>query len=125
MPKFATVDERLAALDPDRRRVMDQIRETVRGAAAGATESIAYDMPAYRTADGRFLVSFDAYRGHYSLFPASAVVIERLGDAVRPYVAGKGTFRFPARDPLPLDLIRQIVQIRVAETSAAASPGDG
>ena len=121
MPKFATVDERLATLDPDRRAVMEGLRATVRKAAPDAAEVIAYDMPAYRSADGRFIVSFDAYRAHYSLFPASDIVVERLGDEVRPFVSGKGTLRFPARDPLPLDLIRRIVEIRVEETNAADS----
>jgi uncharacterized protein YdhG (YjbR/CyaY superfamily) len=117
MPKFATVDERLAALPQDRRGVMEDLRRTVRDAAPDATEAIAYDMPALRTPAGRFLVSYDAFKRHYSLFPASAVVLERLGDEARRYAAGKGTFQFPASEPVPLDLIRRIVEVRVEETA--------
>jgi uncharacterized protein YdhG (YjbR/CyaY superfamily) len=118
MPKFATVDDRLADLAPDRRAVMEELRRTVRAAAPDATETIAYDMPALRTQAGRFLVSYDAYKRHYSLFPASAMVLDRLGDEARRYTAGKGTFQFPAREPVPMDLVRRIVEVRLEETRA-------
>ena len=118
MSRFATVDEYLASLPEDRRNAMQELRGAVRAAAPEATESIAYDMPALRTG-GQFLVSYAAYKRHYSLFPASEAVVERLGADVEPYLAGKGTIRFPAGAPLPLDLIARIVAIRVEESAAA------
>jgi uncharacterized protein YdhG (YjbR/CyaY superfamily) len=45
-------------------------------------------------------------------------MVDQLGDELAPYLAGKGTIRFPASRPLPLDLIRRIVEIRVAENDA-------
>ena len=119
MGTWSTVDEYLAALPDDRRARLQGLRETVHAAAAGAgaTEVIAYDMPALRL-DGRFLVSYAAYRRHDSLFPASEGVESGLADEIRPYLAGKGTIRFPVSEPLPLDLIRRIVEIRVREHGA-------
>ena len=112
-----TVDEYLAALPADRRGPMAQLRATIRAAAPDATEVITYKMPGFKR-NGRFLVSYDAFKQHYSLFPSSDPIIDALGDRVRPYVAGKGTLRFPADQPLPLDLITEIVKIRVAENDA-------
>ena len=119
MGTWSTVDEYLAALPDDRRARLQELRATVQAAAAdsGATEVIAYDMPALRL-DGRFLVSYAAYRRHDSLFPASEGVESELADEIRPYLAGKGTIRFPASEPLPLDLIRRIVEIRMREHGA-------
>jgi uncharacterized protein YdhG (YjbR/CyaY superfamily) len=97
---------------------MSQLRETIRAAAPDATETIAYGMPAFRSHAGQFLVSFAAFKAHYSLFPASGAVIEQLGDEVAPYLAGKGTIRFPANEPLPLSTVSRIVKIRLAETAA-------
>jgi uncharacterized protein YdhG (YjbR/CyaY superfamily) len=88
-------------------------------AAPEAVESLAYKMPAFRSHGGQFLVSYDAYKHHYSLFPASEHVVEGLGDEIVPYLAGKGTIRFPASKPIPTDLIRRIVEIRVAENARA------
>jgi uncharacterized protein YdhG (YjbR/CyaY superfamily) len=43
-----------------------------------------------------------------------------VGEELRPYLSGKGTIRFPADRPLPLDLVRRIVEARVAEVAAEA-----
>lgn len=114
----ATVDEYLATLPADRRAAMEELRTAIRAAAPEATETIAYKMPAYRSHGDQFLVSFDAYKNHYSLFPASEAVVDRLGDEIARYLAGKGTIRFPADRPIPVDLVRRIVEIRVAENAA-------
>src|SRR3954468_23565585 len=113
------VDAYLDRLAPDRRAVMDQFREIIRSAAPEAAELIAYDMPAFHTADGRFLMSYDAYQRHYSLFPASGAVVAALGDEIAPYLSGKATLRFPDGKPIPLDLVRRVVEVRVREMAAA------
>jgi uncharacterized protein YdhG (YjbR/CyaY superfamily) len=119
MAEPTTVDEYLATLPPDRRAVMEDLRRTIRAAAPDADEVITYKMPGFKS-NGRFLVSYDAYKAHYSVFPASQVVVDTLGDEVRPYVAGQGTLRFPASRPIPLDTIAKLVRIRLEELEGAA-----
>ena len=118
MDRDPGVDAHLARLTGEQRTVLEKLRQTVRAAAPEATEVIAYDMPALRL-HGRFLVSYDAYRRHVSLFPASEAVQAALGAELEPYLAGKGTIRFPAGRPIPLDLVARIVQIRVEEVGRA------
>jgi uncharacterized protein YdhG (YjbR/CyaY superfamily) len=101
---------------------MEQLRGTIRSAAPDAAEAIAYNMPAFRLG-GRFLVSYEAYTRHYSLFPWSDGMVEELGEEMKPYAVGKGTIRFPANQPIPFDLVRRIVEIRNREVSAA-QPAD-
>jgi uncharacterized protein YdhG (YjbR/CyaY superfamily) len=113
-----TVAEYLDGLPGDRRDRFQRLRAAVRAAATDAEEVMAYDMPAYRVG-GRFLCSIGAYAKHDSLFPASRVVIDRLGDEVAPYVKGRGTLRFPVRAPLPLDLVGRVVGIRLEELAGA------
>ena len=110
-----SVDAYLATLLPDRRAAFETLRQAVKAGAPDATEGIAYQMPALRSADGRFLVSYAAYKAHYSLFPASAVVVDALGDELAPYLSGEATIRFPASKPIPLDLVTRIVELRVVE----------
>ena len=109
-----TVDAYLADLPAVRREELERLRATIRAAAPDATESIAYQMPAFRMGK-RFLVSYAAFQRHTSLFPASAAVVDALGEAIRPFLHGKGTIRFPADRPIPLDLVTRIVTIRLAE----------
>jgi uncharacterized protein YdhG (YjbR/CyaY superfamily) len=113
----ATVDEYMAALPGDRRAVMEELRRTVTAAAPEATETIAYGMPALRTQGDRFLLSYDAFKRHYSLFPASDAVVEALGQELAPYLAGKGTIRFPSDRPIPLALVTKVVTVRLEETA--------
>ena len=122
-PAPTTVDEYIASIAEDRRPGLITLREAVQAGAPEATEVIAYRMPALRSHGGQFLVSFDAYRDHYSLFPASEAVVEELGDALTPHLAGKGTIQFRADEPIPAALVTRIVQIRFAENAAAAKGG--
>lgn len=112
------VDAYIAALPEEKRSAMQQLREALTTAAPEAEETIAYNMPALRLS-GRFFMSFDAFKNHYSLFPATDAMSDELGAELAPYVSGKGTLRFNAREPLPLELIRRIVAIRLAEFEAA------
>jgi uncharacterized protein YdhG (YjbR/CyaY superfamily) len=117
----ATIEAYLAALPDERRAVMEELRQAINAAAPEATETIAYGMPALRSHGGRFLVSYGAYKNHYSLFPASGAAVTALGEELTPYVAGKGTIRFPASRPIPLEMVTKIVKIRLAEVGARPS----
>jgi len=114
-----TVDEFFAALPEPKREAMEILRRTIRAAAPDADEVITYKMPGFMR-HGRFLVSYDAFKTHYSLFPASDEVIRGLGDDIAPYIAGKSTIRFPASRPIPADLVTKVIRIRLAESDAAA-----
>lgn len=122
MATVASVDAYLADLADDRRAAIETLRQTIKAAAPDATETIAYDMPAFRM-NGHFLVSYAAFKNHYSLFPASGAVIEALGKELAPYLVGSGTIRFPVvkSDPIPVALVTKVVVIRVAEIAARKS----
>ena len=121
MAAIASVEEYLDSLPDDRRAVVETLRQTINAAAPEATEVIAYQMPALRSQGGRFLVSYAAYKAHYSLFPASDAVVEALGAEIEPYLAGRGTIRFPASRPIPTGLVTKVVKIRVAENAGRGS----
>src|SRR2546423_15278175 len=112
--KPISVDDYLAALPDTPRAVLEELRATIRAAAPKATETISYEMPAFKQ-DGRFLVSYAAFKDHCSLYPATSAVMETLGDELKPYVSGKGTLRFQADEPIPAALVKKIVKLRLEE----------
>lgn len=114
-----SVDDYLAALPDERRAALEGLGQTIRAAAPEATETISYQMPTFKS-HGRFLVSYAAFKNHYSLFPASEAVVDALGDELTPYLAGKGTIRFSAEDPIPSGVVTKIVKVRFAENAAVA-----
>jgi uncharacterized protein YdhG (YjbR/CyaY superfamily) len=116
MVKHGTVEAYMAALPDDQRAVLEELRATIRAAAPEATEQIAYDMPAFKV-NGRFLVSYGAYKDHFSLFPASGAVLAALGDEIAPYHTGKATIQFTADRPLTADVVTRLVGVRLEETA--------
>ena len=114
-----SVAEYLAKVPDAPRAALERLRKTIRATAPGATETISYQMPAFKL-NGRFLVSYAAFKDHCSLFPASKGVIEAHGDELRPYLSGKGTLRFTTDKPIPAALVRKIVRTRIAENAALA-----
>ena len=120
MAEPISVEDYLDALPDERRAAMEELRQTIKAAAPQATETIAYQMPALRSHGGQFLVSYAAYKRHYSLFPASGAVVEALGEELTPYLAGKGTIRFPADRPVPTALVTKVVKVRLEENAGRA-----
>jgi uncharacterized protein YdhG (YjbR/CyaY superfamily) len=122
MPTPTSVEDYLAALPEEPRAALGKLRRTIRAAAPQATERISYAMPAFEQ-NGRFLVSYAAFKDHCSLYPASTAVMETLGDELEPYFSGKGTLRFRADEPIPAALVRKIVRVRLEENAARRPAG--
>jgi uncharacterized protein YdhG (YjbR/CyaY superfamily) len=108
----ATVDEYLAQFHGEVRTRLDTMRVTVREAAPDAVEGIAYGMPAYKV-DGKPLVYFAGYDGHVGFY-ATPNGHEAFAEEFSRYRQGKGSVRFPHTEPLPTDLVRRVVEFRVA-----------
>jgi uncharacterized protein YdhG (YjbR/CyaY superfamily) len=109
-----TVEEYLAALPDAPRAALENLRKTIKAAAPEATETISYQMPAFKD-QGRSLVWYAGFKDHCSLFPASEAVMKALGKELAPYFSGKGTIRFQADKPLPAALVKKIVKVRMQE----------
>ena len=124
MVRSAEVDAYLANVPEPQRTTLESLRKQIQAAAPEATEGIAYGMPAFGQ-DGRFLVSFAAYKRHCSLFPASEGVIAEHGDQLEGHLSGRGTIRFDPQDPLPAPLVTKIVKTRLSEIERKSPGGLG
>lgn len=112
-----SVDEYLAKVPPRQRAALKKLRAAIRAAAPGATETISYQMPAFK-AHGRALVSYAAFSDHYSLFPMGTSVVAANLAKLEPYLSGKSTIRFSFEKPLPASIVRLVVKARLAENAA-------
>ena len=112
-----SVDDYLSALPEAPRAALEKLRKQIKAAAPEATETISYQMPTFKL-DGRFLVSYAAFKNHCSLFPASERMLAEYGDELEPYFSGKGTIRFTPDEPLPSALVKKIMKTRIEENAA-------
>jgi uncharacterized protein YdhG (YjbR/CyaY superfamily) len=113
--RFESVDDYMASLPDGSRAVLEQVRATLREAAPTAAETISYNIPALELG-GKPLVYFSGWKQHVSLYPipqGDAAFEQAIG----PHRAGKGTLKFALDQPLPTDLLNQIVALHLQRLS--------
>jgi uncharacterized protein YdhG (YjbR/CyaY superfamily) len=111
------VDLYIGSFPEERRLQLEAVREAIREAAPEAEEVISYRMPAYK--QHGMLVYFAGYKNHIGLYPTSSGILA-FREKLEGYKCSRGTVQFPADRPLPLKLIREIVQYRVKENKEKA-----
>jgi len=109
----SSVDEYIAGFPEDVQLILNQVRSTIRRVAPDAIESIGYGMPAYKL-NGRPLVYFAGYKGHIGFY-ATPTGHSAFSEELSKYKQGKGSVQFPLDQPMPYELIAQIVALRVVE----------
>ena len=109
-----TIDEYINMFPEDVQRILNELRQTIRDAAPEAKETINYQMPTF-TLNGN-LVHFAAFKNHIGFYP-TPTGIEAFKEDLSVYKGAKGSVQFPIDQPLPLSLIRRIVEYRVKENS--------
>ena len=115
----AQVRRYLAAQPAKQRAALRKIRATIRATAPKAIEHFSYGIPGFRL-NQRPLVWYAAFKRHVSLYPVTAPIRRELADEIVGYQTSTGTIRLPLDEPMPVTLIRKIVNARAREALAPA-----
>lgn len=110
--QFKTMDEYINAFPEDIQRILKELRQTIKEVAPEAEETINYQIPTF-TLNGN-LVHFAAFEHHIGFYPTPSGM-EAFKNELSAYKGAKGSVQFPIDEPLPLPLIRRIVEYRVKE----------
>lgn len=113
MIKFKTVDEYFLTQTPKAQPLLTILRNLVKKTVPEAVESISYAMPAYKY-HGRPLIYFAAFEHHIGVY-ATPSANTAFSHKLAQYKQGKGSIQFPIDEPLPIDLIREMIQYKVKE----------
>lgn len=110
---YKTVDEYLATFPDATKKALEEIRATIRAAAPDAREKISYQIAGFEL-NGKNLIYFAGWKNHVSIYPIPSGNDE-FNQEIAQYADGKGTLKFPLNKPLPLELVRKVVEARVTE----------
>ena len=107
------IDEYLHNLTEQERNALEHIRQIVREEVPSAEECSSYGIPGFKF-NGKYLLGFAAFKGHLSLFPTSGPIAQ-LKDKLKGYKLAKGTIQFTLDNPIPDELIKEIIKSRLAD----------
>jgi uncharacterized protein YdhG (YjbR/CyaY superfamily) len=112
--KPADIDAYIANAPHHVRPQLESIRATIQKNAPDAAEAIRYGIPTF--VQGENLVHFAGFRNHIGFYPTPSA-ISAFRERLSGYKSAKGSVQFPLDDPMPLDLIAEIVRFRLDEVS--------
>lgn len=107
MAKPTTVEQYVALFPPEVQQVLASLRAVVQEAAPEATQTISYDIIAFKVG-GKPVVYFGAWKKHIGFYPITGAVREAFAQELSAFKQGRGTVQFPLSKPMPLDLVRRL-----------------
>jgi len=113
---YESVDTYIAQFPEDIQKMLSDIRTTIQKAAPDAVESIAYGMPAYKL-NKKPIGYFAAFARHIGFY-ATPQGHEAFKARLAPYKQGKGSVQFPLTQPMPLELIEDMVRYNVERSTS-------
>jgi uncharacterized protein YdhG (YjbR/CyaY superfamily) len=111
--KPANFEMYIAPFPTETQVLLEELRSTIKNAAPEAEEIISYGMPAFRL-NKRILVYFAGHRNHIGFYPGASG-IEAFKNEISSYKWAKGTVQFQLDQPLPLELITNMVKFKIIE----------
>jgi uncharacterized protein YdhG (YjbR/CyaY superfamily) len=105
-----SVSEYIDSYPKDAAAMMKQIRATLHKAEPKLEEAIKYGFPCFMY-NGHNATYFAAIKGHVSVY---AIYNPKFKKEMAPYLAAKGTLRFPLGEKLPAGLITKALKQRIA-----------
>lgn len=106
------IDEYIAQFDIPIQEILHRTRAVIQETAPKAIEKFSYQMPTFYLKGN--LVYFAAAKKHLGFYPMPSG-IATFATELSPYKTSKGAAQFPYSQPIPYDLIKEIVAFRVAE----------
>ena len=107
----ATVEDYIAKCPQNVREIFLEIRRIVKEVVPNAEELLKWDMPSYYV-DGHKIIVAGASKNHLGIY---GIKPETFKNKLEKYKHSKGCVQFQYSEPVPYDLITEIVRHRIAE----------
>lgn len=113
-----TFAELIADADAAGAAAITAVLDRTRAQVPDLSEGVSYGVPALLHA-GRPLIGVGPHSKGYTLFPFSGSIVAAVADQLPGYRLSKGGIGFSATQPVPEQVVDQIVKLRLAEIDAA------
>jgi len=111
--KPKTIEEYIYSAPAEIQEKLWHLHDCIRTVAPGAKEELKWRMPAYSYQ--KILVTFAVFKKHIGFYPMPSA-IKAFAKELAKYKTAEGSVQFPLDKPLPLTLVKKIVQFRVKES---------
>jgi uncharacterized protein YdhG (YjbR/CyaY superfamily) len=109
------LDNYIEGFPPVVKKQLKEIRAIIKAAAPEAQELMSYGMPAYKL--NGMLVYFAGYKAHIGFYPTPSG-IKKFLPKLKAFKCSKAAVQFPIDQPLPKDLIKEIIVFRIKENKS-------
>ena len=113
-PKFNSVEEYLASVDPTRERTLRSIIDLTLTQFPELESKISWNVPTIHR-NGEYVVGACAYKRHLTFSPWSSRVIENFKVRLGKFVVWKNCFQIPVDWEIDRELVKDLVRARLAE----------
>lgn len=108
------VDRYFAGLEDPKRATLEEMRVRILEVIPDAVQGLSYGMPAFKI-EGKVVAGLAAFKSHLSYLPHSGSVLSALGEKVGGYTQTKGSLHFPVEEPLPRELVRELIEVKLRQ----------
>jgi len=113
-PKFNSVEEYLASLDPTKERTLRSVIDLILTQFPELESKISWNVPTIHR-NGKYVVGLAAYKHHLTFSPWSPRVIEDFKVRLGKFVVWKNCFQIPVDWEIDRELVKDLVRARLAE----------
>jgi len=113
--KINSVEEYILSFDTKRQSKLSILRYIIHEEIPNVEEKLVMGIPTYYY-HGK-LFSFSGQIGHYYFYPGSSA-IEKYSDDLDGHIIGRNTLSFTYETPIPEEIIKYLIKLRVKENLA-------
>ena len=122
MPKRSSVEDYFEQLPPNQRPHLDVLRELSLKADPQAREELKWNLPNYVRGDNNRLWMLQNFKNHCSLrFSPPFFATQKEAVDAAGYESGAGFIKLPYTRELPTELLKALMQARIADFEANGS----
>ena len=113
-PSFQPIDHYIQSFEPVVQEKLHELITCILDVVPNAEPLMNYGIPAFALLQGgkrEEQIMIAGYAKHVGLYP-HPTTIEQFKEQLKPFKHAKGSVQFPLNEPLPLELIKQMITYR-------------